>query len=56
MDMVRATFCLTYPYPFPLTKLAQNFSYGSLLFPIENLTPIFGGKYYMIFAVLFGMG
>ena len=53
--MVRTTLCLDDIHSLPFTQLAQNFAYNTLFLTIENLATIFEGKYYMIFAVPFGM-
>ena len=40
---------------FPVAQLPQNFAYGALLFPIENLTSVFRGKDNMIFTIPTGV-
>ena len=51
--MIRAAFRFENCHSFPFTKPAQYLADPTLLFPIENLSAIFGGKYHMVFAVPF---
>lgn len=41
MNMIGTALRLDNPDPLPVTQLPQNFAYGTLLFPIENLAPVF---------------
>lgn len=56
MYMIRAAFRFENCHTFPFTKPAQYLADLTLLFPIENLSAIFGGKYHMVFAVPFCVG
>lgn len=56
MYMIRAAFRFENCHSFPFTKPAQYLADLTLLFPIENLSAIFGGKYHMVFAVPFCVG
>ena len=56
MYMIRAAFRFENCHSFPFTKPAQYLADPTLLFPIENLPAIFGGKYHMVFAVPFCVG
>ena len=41
MNMIGTALRLDNPDALPVTQLPQNFAYGTLLFPIENLAPVF---------------
>lgn len=56
MYIIRAAFRFENCHSFPFTKPAQYLADPTLLFPIENLSAIFGGKYHMVFAVPFCVG
>ena len=51
MDVVRVHFCLNNFYLLPLTQLSQYFSYFFPLLSVKYFSPIFWGKYYVIFAI-----
>ena len=48
--MIRAAFRFENCHSFPFTKPAQYLADLTLLFPIENLSAIFGGKYHFVAA------
>ena len=53
--MIGTALRLDNPDALPVTQLPQNFAYGTLLFPIENLAPVFRSKDNMIFTISTGV-